>query len=89
MSVKKKKKEPNSVVSNLNIVSARGFCAYSQSRLKNVFKALKEQLEAEEFEKLSNLYSYIDAENPDSLEYEEFVSYAKILIRKYAKEAKK
>lgn len=85
----KKKKEPNSVVSNLNIVSAKGFCAYSQSRLKNVFKALEGQLEAEEFEKLSNLYACIDAENPDSLEYEEFASYAKTLIHKYAKKVKK
>ena len=95
--MKKKKKEPNGVLSNLNIILGKGFCAYTQSRVKNVFKALKDQLEPDEYAKLSELYVRIDADNPDSTapmdgfspEHEEFAKYVKSLMHKYAKANKK
>lgn len=97
MGVKKKKKEPNGVLSNLNILVDNGFCKYTQSRVKNIFKALKEQLETDEYEKLYELYVQIDADNPDSVppvdgespNHAEFAKYAKSLMHKYAKKSKK
>ena len=97
MAVKKKKKEPNGVVSNLNMLINKGFCAYTQSRLKNVLKALESQLEPDEYEELKKLYAEIDVENPDaypvvdgvSYAHEDFAAYVKKLIRKYAKKEKK
>lgn len=96
MGVKKKKKEPNSVMTNLNILVNKGFCAQTQSRVKNIFKALKDQLEPEEYEELQKLYVRIDADNPDSVDpanggtydHEVFAKYAKSLMHKYAKKGK-
>ena len=96
MGVKKKKKEPNSVMTNLNILVNKGFCAQTQSRVKNIFKALKEQLEPEEYEELQKLYVRIDADNPDALppikgeayNHDAFAKYAKSLMHKYAKKGK-
>lgn len=82
--MKKKKKEPNSVTTNLNILINKDFCAYPQSRTKNTFKALETQLKPDEFKTLKALYSQIDTENPDT-DYDDFTAYVKNLIRKYAK----
>lgn len=92
MRIKKKKKEPSGVVSNLNMLIDNEFCAYKKSRLKNVLDKLKTQLEPDEHEKLKELYVEIEAGNADicaddSL-YEDFAAYVKKLIRKYAKKSK-
>lgn len=93
---KKQKKEPNSVMTNLNILVNKGFCAQKQSRVKNVFKALKEQLEQEEYDKLQELYVTDDVNSPDSVPQvdgtsdacKDFEKYIKSLMHKYAKKGK-
>lgn len=91
MSVKKKKKEPSSATSNLNMLIGKRFNTYSKSRIKNIFKSLSEQLETEDFDKLKELYEVIEVDNPDAyIQTDEltkgqakFESYVKKLMRKY------
>lgn len=86
---KKQKKEPNSVMSNLNILIDKDFCAYAKSRIKNIFKVLKMQLEPEEFAKLEESYAKINNSatmlSANEADYEAFTNYVKSLTRKYAK----
>lgn len=90
MSVKKKKKEPKTVTSNLNMFINKEFHSYPQSRVKNILKALETQLEPSEHEKLNELYEQMHAEDSnayqtaDDVSSENFTVYVKKLIHKYA-----
>lgn len=92
MPVKKKnlkKKEPNSVMTNLNLLINSESCRQPQSRIKNIFKSLKEQLTEDEYQKLFELYSDMNSDDPDlndsAEEYGLFSNYVKALTRTYSK----